>query len=258
MSLYVLADTHLSQKLDKKMDVFGHRWIGYTDKLIERWTKTVCAQDTVVLPGDISWGMTLADAAEGLRLLHSLPGTKIIGKGNHDFWWSSLSKLQAFAKEADLNSIRFLYNNAYLVERQLIVGTRGWFYDEKLAPHDTDFDKIIAREAGRLTLSIQSGLHLPGAEGAEEILCFLHFPVVFKNQQCRGLLDVLHKCGITRCFFGHIHGMYDIPAEIEYEGINFRLISADYLDFVPYRIPLKHEGTENITAKPLTFSEKLV
>ncbi len=236
MGIFVLADTHLSQSLDKEMDIFGRRWEGYTDKLITGWNSTVTAQDTVVIPGDISWGMTLSDAAQGLRLLDSLPGMKILGRGNHDFWWTSLTKMNAYAKSEGMHTLRFLYNNAYFVENQLIVGTRGWFYEEKLSPKDTDFDKIVAREAGRLELSISAARALPGADTAEEMLCFLHFPPVFRDQQCRALIDVMHRHGIKRCYYGHIHGLYDEPAETELEGITFRLISADYLSFVPHRI----------------------
>lgn len=245
MAIFALSDTHLSQNLDKEMDVFGRRWERYTEKLISGWKSVVGPSDTVVVPGDISWGMTLSDASMGLRLLDQLPGTKILGRGNHDFWWGSAKKMKEFAAAQGLHTLQFLYNNAYLVENRLIVGTRGWFYDEKMSPKDTDFDKIVAREAGRLELSIQSGLRLEGAEKAEEMLCFLHFPAVFKGQVCGELISVMKKYGIRRCYYGHIHGVYDIAPETVFEGITFRMISADYLSFVPHLIEKNHEGTEN-------------
>lgn len=258
MAIFVLADTHLSQNLDKEMDVFGKRWEGYTEKLVRGWRQSVGQGDTVIVPGDISWGMTLTDAEPGLRLLDSLPGNKILGRGNHDFWWGSAAKMRAFLEKGGMHSIRFLYNNAFIVENHLIVGTRGWFYDEKGSPKDTDFDKIVAREAGRLELSIQAADRLPDASRAEEMLCFLHFPPIFKGQLCRPLIDVMHRHGIKRCYYGHIHGVYDLPPSHTFEGITFRIVSADYLHFTPLLIEPNREGSENIDGKVLTFQENMV
>ncbi len=234
MSIFVLADTHLSQDLDKEMDIFGHRWTNYTEKLVSNWTKTVSPEDTVILPGDISWGMTMDDALSGLRLLDSLPGKKILLRGNHDFWWGSLTKMRAYIKEKGITTIDFLFNNAYLVEGKRIVGSRGWFYDQKLAPKTADFDKIVAREAGRLRLSITAARRLGKEE--DEMLCFLHFPPVFKDQVATELVAVLKENGIRRCFFGHIHGVYDLAPTLTYEDIDFTLISADFLSFTPLKI----------------------
>jgi len=255
MAILVMADTHLSEGLDKTMDVFGHRWIGYTEKLVAAWRECVRDEDTVIVPGDVSWGMTLSDALEGLKLLNDLPGNKILGRGNHDYWWTTASKMNAFLNEYGLSRLSFLYNNAFLVEDKLIVGTRGWFYDQKISPRDTDFDKIVAREAGRLEMSIRSAMALQGAENATEMLCFLHFPPLYRDQICQPLINVMARYGIRRCYYGHIHGVYDQPATVTRDGIDFRLISADFLSFRPHKIDDNREGSENIRTGGLTIPE---
>ena len=235
MAIYGIADTHFSRSVPKPMDIFGHRWQGYTEKLIRNWNAVVSPEDTVILPGDISWGLTLEEAAEDLKLLASLNGRKIIGKGNHDFWWQSAQKLHCFFEENGIENIRLLHNNAYLVENKRICGSRGWFYDPKNAPDNSDPEKIAARENIRTELSIKAALALTEKQDTE-LIAFFHFPPVYRDFVCQGIVDLLHRYDIRRCFYGHIHGVYDIPATICYEGIEMTMISADYLNFIPYRI----------------------
>ncbi|MBE6597841.1 MAG: serine/threonine protein phosphatase [Ruminococcaceae bacterium] len=239
MAIYSIADLHLSGSVDKPMDVFGHRWQGYFEKIETRWRAVVEENDTVVVPGDISWAMTLDEAETDLRFIDSLPGKKLIGKGNHDFWWQTMTKMNRFLEERDIRTIRFLYNNAYAVEDKVICGTRGWYVEEKFqqkARNNPDYDKIVAREAGRLELCLAEAENLCCETGAGEIVVYFHFPPVFGTFVCRELVEVMQRHEIKRCFYGHIHGVYNIPYHMEFEGIDMTIISADYLDFVPMRL----------------------
>lgn len=242
MALYTIADLHLSinDKTNKSMEVFGARWNGYVEKLEHHWRDTVKETDTVVVPGDISWALTLEEAKQDLLFLHSLPGKKLIGKGNHDFWWSTASKIHAFFKETEIDSIELLHNNAFKVDDKIICGTRGWFTDDsqQLTVSETDYKKIVNREIIRLELSIKQGLALQNPEHPEEILVFLHFPPVWGNFICREIIDVLSVYGIKNCYFGHIHGGYNLPSVLYEQDIRFVRISADHLSFIPYPIKL--------------------
>ena len=233
MALYVIADTHLSEGTEKPMDIFGYRWNGWTQKLQDNWKSTVQDEDTVVIAGDISWAMTLDEAKADFAFLDSLPGKKLIGKGNHDYWWNTQKKTEQFFKENGFLTLNLLFNNAYETENAVVCGCRGWYNDEKNSPENADYEKIVAREAGRLELSFKYADKL--APDKRKIV-FFHFPPVFGDFVCTELLDVLHKHDVTECYYGHIHGRYDIDAVTEYEGISFRIISADYLDFKPLKI----------------------
>lgn len=231
MALYVLSDTHLSLSTGKPMDIFGERWKDHTARLSHFWRETVSDSDTVVIPGDISWGMTLEEAVPDLRFLDTLPGKKILSKGNHDYWWATAAKIRATFEKENLTTLSLLFNNAYLVDDLGICGTRGWFSDAA-CPSGVDRPKIVAREAGRLTRSLEAGKAL----GAKELVAFLHFPPTLGEFVCRELLDVLHAYGVKRCYYGHMHGQYSIPKEFTFEGISFIISSADYLQFCPLKI----------------------
>lgn len=237
MALYTLADLHLSCSVDKPMDKFGSRWTDHTAKIRRRWTALITDNDTVVVPGDISWGMNLEEAAEDFRFIEALPGKKLLGKGNHDFWWTSASKMKKFLADIDVSSVEFLHNNAHTAGGFLISGSRGWFIEEKQQNmiFSTDYDKLVNREVMRLELSLMEAEKLR-TDRNEEILVFLHFPPVFGDFVCRPLIDIMKKYGVKRCFFGHIHGKYNLPRETVYDGITLSLISADFLDFVPQRV----------------------
>ena len=222
------------------MDVFGARWTGYTEKLKKRWNSVVEPEDTVVIAGDISWAMSHTGALEDLRFINSLNGKKIIGRGNHDYWWTSLTKLNAMCRENALDSISFLYNNAYVAEEFIISGSRGWYIDQtnKKMPEEADYDKILAREAIRLEISLNEAKKLHDEallkDGIDrEILVFLHFPPDFRGYVCREIVAVLEKFGVRRCYYGHIHGVYDVPVSEVSGGIRYTLTSADFLDFTP-------------------------
>ncbi len=231
MALYALSDTHLSALSDKPMDIFGPRWKDHGQKIELAWNSIVGDNDTVVIGGDISWGMTLDEAKPDLLFLSRLSGRKILLRGNHDYWWSSLAKIRRFFDENGIGNIELLQNNSIGRDGFVISGTRGWYNDPDTAPAETDYRKLVLREALRLKMSLDAGKDLAG-----ERIVFLHFPPCYQDFVCREIIDVLHEYGIERCFFGHIHGNYRVPQSYEFEGIRFCLTSADYLNFVPMRI----------------------
>lgn len=234
MSIYSIADLHLSGSVEKPMDIFGYRWQNHTEKIRTRWTNVVGDDDTVIVPGDISWALTLDEALPDLKFIDSLPGKKYLGKGNHDFWWSSVTKMKSYLDENGITTIDFLYNNAFEIEDYIVCGSRGWYVEERLqnTKDEVDYEKIVNREAIRTELSLTEAEKLRAGRDMTT-LAYFHFPPVFNSFVCREIVDVLKKHGITHCYFGHIHGNYSAPRYFEFEGIGFTMISADFLDFVP-------------------------
>ena len=239
MSVFTIADLHLSTASGHEMDVFGSRWQDYTKKIVKNWRAIVTDQDTVVLPGDISWAMNLAEAKSDFALLDSLPGKKLLGKGNHDFWWDTATKCNKFFNENKFNTLSLLYNNAFVVEDFIICGTRGWFLEknQQQTVGEVDFEKISNRELQRLRLSLETAKQLQQNGNEEkEILCFLHFPPLWGDFIAEAMLKTMQEYGVKRCFYGHIHGTYYAPATQNYNGLSLSLISSDFLDFVPKKI----------------------
>lgn len=229
MALYVIGDTHLSLSVDKPMEVFSG-WDRYEQRLQEQWCSLVTEQDTVVIPGDVSWAMSLEQAKEDFAFLNALPGRKLLLKGNHDYWWTTRRKMDAFLAENGFDSIRFVHNDAVAVDNCVAVcGTRGWFYD---AEEDAD-QKILLREVGRLRTSVKAAVDT----GLTPIV-FLHYPPVWGGQVCEPFLQVLREFGVTRCYYGHVHGPGIRQAfNGVYNGISLQLASADALKFVPLHVP---------------------
>lgn len=237
MSIYTIADLHLSiSHREKSMSVFGPKWDSYEQKLFKNWNALVEESDTVIIPGDISWAMTLQDSVADFAFLNALPGQKYIGKGNHDFWWSTANKVNAFWEEHGFSTLHMLYNNAFLIEDKIVCGTRGWFFDEKAQKtvSPTDFEKLCNREYIRLKLSLDEGLKLRmEAKKDLPIYVFLHFPPIWGAERCDNLLSLLEAYGVSRCYFGHIHSYYRMPDISEYHGIPMELIASDHLGFFP-------------------------
>lgn len=225
MSLFTVSDLHLSLSADKPMDVF-YGWNNYVERLEANWRRIVNDGDTVVIPGDISWGLKLEDTEADLKFIDALPGRKILLKGNHDLWWSTMKKLEAYKEKIGIKSIEFLFNNCIEAEGKGICGSRGWFFDRPEAEK-----KIILREAGRLEVSISAAV-----ERCLEPIVFLHYPPVYENSKCDEILDVLKKYEIKTVYHGHIHGSGLHRAVPECDGISFKLVSCDCMDFTPYRI----------------------
>lgn len=228
MALYAIGDTHLSLSVNKPMTVFSG-WDNYVERLEQNWRGLVAPEDTVVIPGDVSWGMSLEQAKADFAFLQRLPGRKLLLKGNHDYWWCTRRKMDAFLAENGFDTLRIVHNDAVPVDgRVAVCGTRGWFFD---AEQDAD-RKVLLREVGRLEASIQAA-----RETGLEPVAFLHYPPLYAGQRCPELLEVLRREGIRRCYYGHVHSAGIRQAfNGEEEGISFRLVSADALHFCPLRI----------------------
>lgn len=226
-ALYTMGDLHLSLSTNKPMDIFGDAWVDHPRKIRENWP--LCEDDTIVLAGDLSWGMTFAEADADFAFVDALPGTKILLKGNHDYWWQTQKKLANLTQKYP--SLRFLHNNAFETDRCFVCGTRGWMTESE----SEEDQKILKREEGRLRLSLdvwkKSGSEKPA-------VVFLHYPPLFGTQACEGLLRVLHEYGVKECYYGHLHGpgAHRGAVEGERDGLRLKLISADRLAFVPFRV----------------------
>ncbi len=227
MSLFVIGDLHLSLSTDKSMDIFGG-WDDYVNRLSNNWEEKVKDGDTVVIPGDISWAMSIEEAYDDFKFINDLPGNKIILKGNHDYWWTTKSKADKFFNVNNFNTLNVLHNNHYEYDGIGICGTRGWINDGS-EPADA---KVIAREAMRLDRSIKSAVD----KGLKPIV-FLHYPPIYGPDTNYDILDVLLKYNIKNVYYGHLHSYATKNAlNGRCYGIDFRLISSDYLQFSPLDI----------------------
>ena len=226
MALYAIGDTHLSLGSDKPMDVFGGGWTGYVDKL-RRGFEAVEPEDTVVLCGDISWGMSLEEAREDFAFLDGLPGRKLLMKGNHDYWWTTAQKMRRFFQENGFSTLELLHNNCAFYGDVALCGTRGWFYEEDRGEHSA---KIFNRELIRLEASLKAG-------GEGEKFCFLHYPPLYQGYRCQEIIDLMERYGVTRCYYGHLHGGSHRLAVSGLRGrVEYHLVAADYLGFQPEKI----------------------
>ncbi len=224
VSLYGIGDLHLSFGADKPMDIFAG-WQDYVGRLTENWQKKIRPEDTVVIAGDISWGMTMEEALEDFRFIERLNGRKIILKGNHDYWFSTKTKVERFLTEQGIGSISILFNNAFEYGDYVICGTRGWFNE----PGSAADGKVMAREAGRLRLSLEAG-----KQYGKEPIVFLHYPPVGPSSCSEELVAVLQEYGVRSCYYGHLHGRAcENAVNGVREGIYYRLISGDYVQFDP-------------------------
>ena len=222
MALYAIGDTHLSLSSGKPMDVFGGGWTGYVDKLKEGFSQ-IRPEDTVVLCGDLSWAMGLEEAREDFAFLNALPGKKLLMKGNHDYWWNTAAKMERFFQENGFTTFHLLHNNCHFYGDIALCGTRGWFYEEDREGHGT---KIFNRELIRLE-----------AGGEKEKFCFLHYPPLYQGYRCQEIIDLMERYGVTRCYYGHLHGgSHRLAASGKHGGIEYHLVSADYLGFRPEKL----------------------
>ncbi|HIZ56221.1 MAG TPA: metallophosphoesterase [Firmicutes bacterium] len=225
MSLFAIADLHLSIGVNKPMDIFGG-WKDYQIRLLKNWNDKIRPDDTVVIAGDICWAITTEQGIPDFAFLHALPGKKIILKGNHDYWFSTRTKVESFFTAQAFDSLSILYNNALFYENYAICGTRGWINESGEAPDR----KVLRREAGRLERSLQ-------AAGDKEPIVFLHYPPLFLENRCEEILEVLHRFPVRRVYYGHLHGKScNLAFNGIREGIEYHLISADFLRFDPVQV----------------------
>lgn len=223
MRIFALSDLHLSFGTHKSMEVF-RGWENYTDRIRTNWNRLVEEEDIVVLAGDLSWGTYLEDTETDFRFIDKLKGQKILIKGNHDYWWSTVRKMENFFREKQFNTLHLLHNNCFETENFSICGTRGWCYD---ASGEND-ELVLARECGRLKTSLQAGL-----QSGKQILTFLHYPPVYADEICQPILDVLKEYDVHDVYYGHIHGSGRNHTVKSLDGIQFHLISCDSVDFTP-------------------------
>lgn len=229
MSLFVIGDLHLSfSDPSKTMSVFAG-WQDYQEKIEKNWLELINPEDTVVLAGDISWGMSLQQALPDFKFIQELPGEKIILKGNHDYWWTTMKKMEDFLAAEGLDSMRILHNNHYRYGNYGICGTRGWVN----MPGEVQDEKVLRREVQRLETSIQSALK----EDLEPIV-FMHYPPIFATNFNYDILEILYRYKIKDCYYGHIHGRsaHELCVTNTYDDVNFHLIAGDYLQFVPEKV----------------------
>ncbi|MGM9607895.1 MAG: metallophosphoesterase [Oscillospiraceae bacterium] len=223
MALYAIGDPHLSLGVNKPMDVFGGAWENYVDKLREGFS-VVEPEDTVVLCGDLSWGMSLEQAEADFEFLNALPGRKLLLKGNHDYWWTTAAKMNRFFAEKGFDTFQLLHNNCYFYEETALCGTRGWFFEEHGDP------KVFNRELIRLETSLK-------AAGEREKLCFLHYPPRYQGYTCQEIIELLERYQVKACYYGHLHGgSHRLAMEGTYHCVEYHLVAADYLDFQPKKI----------------------
>lgn len=227
MALYAIGDLHLCLGADKPMDVFGGAWVGYLDKLKDGFS-SVTEDDTTVLLGDLSWALDLENAKEDFAWIDQIPGRKIILKGNHDYWWSTAAKFYKFCVNNNFSNQWILNNNHYEYDGYAICGTRGWFFEEERS--DDHDEKVFKRELIRLEASLKSAGDLPK-------LVFLHYPPRYKGYTCDEILELLHRYDVRQCYYGHLHGAsHGLAMEGQWDGVNYKLLSSDRLNFQPYRI----------------------
>lgn len=222
MSLFAIADTHLSFGTNKPMDLF-QGWNDYVSRLEKNWNSVVSDNDTVVIAGDISWAMNFDELMADFDFINKLNGRKIISKGNHDYWWNTASKMNKFIEENNFDTISILHNNSYEVGGVSVCGSRGWMFESD-EPHD---ELVLNRELGRIKLSLDSAT-------CEEKIVFLHYPPITMDTKCDDIIELLHQYGIKKCYYGHLHGVAaKIAIDDNIDGIDFRLISCDKLGFLP-------------------------
>ena len=229
MALYAIGDLHLCLGAPKPMDIFGGAWVGYMEKLRDGLS-VIGPEDTTVLLGDLSWALDLNASRADFAWINEIPGKKIILKGNHDYWWSTAAKFHKFCAGNGFENMYILNNNHFEYDGWAICGTRGWFFEEERSgQHD---EKVFKRELIRLEASLKSAGELPK-------MVFLHYPPRYKGYECREILDLLEKYEVCRCFYGHLHGgSHKLAMEGLWDGVDFRLVAADYLDFKPYTVIL--------------------
>lgn len=227
MALFAIGDLHLCLGAPKPMDIFGGSWVGYMEKL-EAGLSVIGPEDTTVLMGDLSWALDLQSAKADFAWIDRIAGRKIILKGNHDYWWSTASKFYNFCTENGFSNQWILNNNHFEYDGWAICGTRGWFFEEeKSGQHD---EKVFKRELLRLEASLRSAGALPK-------LVFLHYPPRYKGYACKEILELLQQYDVRRCFFGHLHGpSQNLAMEGLWDGIEYRLLSADKLNFQPFQV----------------------
>ncbi|SFB18300.1 metallophosphoesterase [Clostridium frigidicarnis] len=225
MALYAIADLHLALSTDKPMDIFGENWYKHDEKIKENWINKVTKDDTVLIAGDISWSMKMEEGVNELQWIHELPGKKIISKGNHDYWWASISKLNKLYED-----ISFIQNNFFTYKDYAICGTRGWICPGSYNFKEKD-EKIYAREQIRLRLSLDEAKKA----GYEKIICMMHYPPTNEKLESSAFTEIFKEYNIEKVIYGHIHGASKNSKLLrgDIDGVQYIFTACDYIDFDP-------------------------
>ena len=232
MALFAISDIHLPIGIDKPMDIFGSKWDNYVERLQNNWNNIVNDNDTVVINGDISWATYLDESIPDFDFIEKLPGKKIIMKGNHDYWWTTTSKLNKFLTENNYKTINFLQNNSYMYNDIAICGTRGWSYLGCGDASEEDI-RIFNRELGRFEISVTNALK----NNPKRIIAFFHYPPLTPENKDNPVIEMLKKYKIDLCIYGHLHSKGHKNAVTgECDGIKYLLVSCDWCDFVPCKL----------------------
>ncbi len=233
MAIFAISDLHLSLSTDKPMDIFGSNWENYTERMRENWNRIVSPEDLVLIPGDISWAMYLQEAQEDFSYINALNGQKILLRGNHDYWWTTLNKMERFVEEQGFDTLHFIKNTAFLWNGTAICGTRGWTIAG--AGASAEDKKIYERERQRILLSLEDAKALH----PDRILVAMHYPPMEKDAVLPGFMDILESYHVSECIFGHLHASAQrFAPQGVVNGIRLRLVACDYVDFTPVLIEI--------------------
>ena len=224
MSIYAISDLHLSFNTNKPMDIFG--WNNYEEKISQDWRTNVKEEDLVLLTGDFSWEMKLENTYKDFQFINNLPGKKLLLKGNHALWWTTLKRMRELLKEKEFNNIDFIYNNSYEFENYIIAGTRGW----NLVSENIDDKKIKDRELLRLENSIIDGIRKYGED--KPIIVCMHYPPLLKELKNSEFTKILEKYNVKYCLYGHLHGKSHMNVfDGNYNNVAYKMVSCDYTGF---------------------------
>lgn len=231
MRLWAISDLHLPGGHDKPMDIFGAQWENHADRIASAWRERVTEEDAVLVPGDISWALRFEDALPDLAFIGALPGRKVILRGNHDYWWSGVTRVRAALAEG----MYALQNDALRLGDVVICGTRGWLSPDAIGGQTLSDAKIYARELGRLRLSLSAA---DAYHAALRRVLITHFPPLTRAGKPNAFTDALAGHGVTDVLYGHLHGgAIDDAFRGVLDGVRYRIVSADALGFVPCEVP---------------------
>ncbi len=237
MAIYALADLHLSLSVaDKTMEVFGSSWDGYITKIKESWESMVTDEDTVLIPGDISWATYVEKGEEDFRFISELPGRKIMCRGNHDYWWTTIKKMEDFFAEKGFRNLELVRTNVIEADDCLISGTRGWMIESKECVEGTENKKIYEREKLRIKMCIEKLSEADPGHDRKRIMV-IHYPPITSKMEYTEFAQMMAEGGIDICVYGHLHGKAHKKAfEGDFMGTRFVCSSADFVGFMPIRV----------------------
>ncbi|MCD1147224.1 metallophosphoesterase [Peptoniphilus sp. KCTC 25270] len=240
--IWAIGDLHLDHTGQKPMDIFGGNWANHEERIFTFWKENIKEEDTVLIVGDISWALRLEDSVPDLERIHHMPGTKLLIKGNHDYWWSSLAKLN----NLDLHSLHYIFNTGRVINGVGYCGTRGWS-DIDSNSFDEQDEKIYKREMDRLNRSIDAMEELGKENPIHTRIAMIHYPPFSSKGEPNDFAKILSERGIDLCIYGHLHAYgHKYIVEGEFDGVRYQCVSSDYIDFQPVKLEIGGEDGEGI------------